>query len=202
MPATNVSATAQDYTVSSEVFLKQMGKAVELWNAFVEAEGYKFDSEEIFQRKTEVNPVALRFLRHCAQIVLGSPKPARVIFSKLSPPPSATWSGRAASWLFHMGENVPVVYVDKDFIESGTKSHLTEKNKIITRIVLHEVGHIVLHWDDLRPKGCRHALPAKPQQEEEAWWFCGLVIGLALGLASKQARLRTPPAHDPVWCHT
>jgi hypothetical protein len=200
-----VELTEQDYTVSVDDLLKQIAVALPLWNSFVESEGPKFNSEEIFQRRTEINPVALRFLRHCAQIILGSPRSAHIIFSKLSPAPSNSamlWSGRAASWLFHMGNNVPVIYVDKDIISSGTVAPMLEKNKIITRVVLHEIGHIVHHWKTLRPMGCRHANPATPQQEEEAWWFCGLIIGLALGLASKQARLREPPAHDPVWCHT
>jgi len=124
-------------------------------------------------------------------------------YSRLSgsgmPGTSVAWNGRPASWLFHLGGNVPAIIID--IVEVRAASLPTERRRMLERLVLHETGHLALHWDDLVPRRSPFIGPSTAVQEEEAWLFAKVVCGLMHSWVARDYRDRIPPQHDDTWLH-
>jgi hypothetical protein len=98
--------------------------------------------------------------------------------------------------------------LDPDQLNKRIRGGAEERRKIATRLILHEAGHVVLHFRELqtrkkteiRPAAIGSVLMGVPSvseaQEEEAWIFCGIILGLALGQMARKSR----PMHvDRAW---
>jgi len=54
---------------------------------------------------------------------------------------------------------------------------------VVTGLLLHEIGHVALHWKALEPKtrDVDFVSAATARHEFEAWLFAGTILGFALG---------------------
>lgn len=117
--------------------------------------------------------------------------------------------GDAASWLWDArdardgseSKSDPQIMINATLKLDGNPYSNDERRLYIvrTRLILHEIGHIVLHWQDLLVCPGR-ASPSTPQQEKEAWFFTHAMLGLALGQYSQNCR-ESPSANniDDAW---
>lgn len=171
--------------LSQERVQQIMGIAHKHWCGFLAATGQS--PRSLFDRTTWVNQCALAFLHYCTAITV------RVSGAAVVPTGLLKGSG-SPSWLWHHGRGVPRILMDFGTI-SATVPSQTER-KTIMRIIIHEVGHLVLHFPHIAslPIG---AVPACSEiQEAEAWVFAGAVVGLALGQAASDRR---PHIRDNAW---
>jgi len=178
-------------------------RAQTYWNDFLSAFGGRIRMEALFEYRLTVNPLALQFFRFCAQQKLGSSN-ARIVFHSLRSR-SPHWSGRAASWLYHAGQDVPVILIDLQCINQRIAQVVGQRRELsrcITKLVLHETGHVVEHWGVLADRRLAgHLPPCPPEREDEAWWFCGLVWGIVLGAIARANRENPTGIHDRAWEH-
>jgi hypothetical protein len=132
----------------------------------------------------------LNLLRHSVELRVSKPRIGTVgIF------PHSLWgSHRAPSWLWQNASESPLVFIDTGHIESVISGPVV--HRIYTRLVLHEIGHLLLHWEKLKPQGYASVKPSSPDDEEEAWLFCEVIMGLALGEYAKVGR---PSTIDQAW---
>jgi len=166
----------------------------------------QYSPNKLFERRMPLNPCALALLRYCSNKKL-QVAGAHAVFASLTLPARLLGSrGNPASWLWHMGNNVPRVTIDKACVHE--MAPMTERNKIFTRCLVHEIGHIVCHWYDLlsRPSfsptraGKGWIAPSTPAEEEEAWLYCGCTVGLALGWCARE--LREAGVNDEMYIHS
>jgi hypothetical protein len=146
-----------------------------------------------------INKVAFEFYEYCARMSLGVAR-ADVGYCDLLGVAPDQRGTRAASWLWKTGVKVPMIAIDKEYVTALVPRD-DQRDKIFTRLLLHEVGHVVFHWKDLRPGIPRGdaapLLGATVEQEEEAWWFASSIVGLAVG--DQARRLRAGGANDAAW---
>jgi hypothetical protein len=96
-----------------------------------------------------------------------------------------------------------VILIDRVFIQGKLKSQ--DEGKLKSRLLLHETGHIVLHWSDIQGRWPEvypqqsSAPPVDPEHEQQAWWFAMVTVALAVGAAGKASRLGPPKGHDEAW---
>ena len=143
-------------------------------------------SRALFDRTTWVNRCALGFFRYCAEITLGT-SGATIV------PTSLLAGSGSPSWLWHKGKGVPHILIDFDAIHEKVPN--TER-KTVTRILIHEVGHLVLHYPDIASFARGRVSSCTALQEQEAWVFAGIVVGLALGQTAPDLR---PQVVDNAW---
>lgn len=114
----------------------------------------------------------------------------------------ATIPNGPSSWLWSDPGGIPRVLIDVQVIQT---QHNAYRHKVVRRLVLHEAGHVVLHWDKLSPPklktGAGAAIAASPVQEAEAWFFAMCVEGLALASFAYKSKSDPPTALDPTWPH-
>ena len=198
-------------------FQQVAAEAYETWTAFETNPSLPFTNESLFdpsaqpvrQRhratRGEANACVRAYFNYCARQRLGCARPVYVMIGNEIP----AWTeeedteGRPASWLWEMGNNEPRILIDR----SEVLQHVPPRyyDRFVTRLTLHEVAHMVLHWESLRYALRDHPMrPCTPQQEREAWWFCEVVIATALG---QHAQLRRTPTegrrfHDDTWLYS
>lgn len=176
-------------------FLKIAELAYTLWDSY-EAQ----NRVDLGNPKDPLFEFALRFYRHSVKFLNSSQKPAEAYFqiADLSVHVqrfTRQARGKPASWLWRLAGNDPCIVVDVEYVRQVVG--YTEAEKIIARLILHETAHWVLHRIRLMP-----ATASKPAlllginnaNEEEAWWFCEIIIGLAVGFHAKS--LRQQNYHD------
>lgn len=166
------------------------------WTAFVRQHRNRLTPDGLFDRRSKINRCALEFLRHCAEICVGAGN-ADVMWSQLSSSAPGGWKDRPASWLWKKGDGSPRVLIDLGYVTQEVSA--PERNKVLTRILLHEIGHVALQWDALDPNVADQASASTSEHEEQAWVFCGAILGLALGFLADGARRERPPTNDPTW---
>jgi hypothetical protein len=151
------------------------------WYDFVKFLEMRFNPDDLFNTMgpARINPCALAFFRYCAEIRLGKGGATVSTVSSLG-------STNSPSWLWHQGNGVVWILLDLPTVQ-GVIS-VQEERKLITRIILHEIGHVVLHYPDVSRYGRGNVPSAEDHQEEEAWLFSGILLGLALGLVAKKGR--------------
>lgn len=173
-----------------------------LWHEFVGAFGREKTCAQIFSQDIPTTRFAREFLRFSSlRRVPGYVSGANITLSNLH------GSNQSPSWLWRYGSSVPLIIVDFNYVSSQIISR-SERRKVLFRLMLHEIGHVVLHWNSLNerdpstepidPNDPIKARNASAEQEEAAWLFCGCVMGLALGLYAKMGR---PDVIDQAWSH-
>lgn len=96
----------------------------------------------------------------------------------------------------------PIATIDADYLAERDPQQFP---RFWTRLLLHETGHLVLHWAGLDAQRHRGEIPtATAVQEAEAWWFCSSVVGLALASYSQSAKRQhnaggTDACHEDAW---
>ena len=169
--------------------------AYQMWHDFVAVGGATITPSDIVDRRARINSCAVAFFRFCVQQCLGVER-AHVTYANLSV--KSAWPGRPpASWLWHAGNNEPLVFIDIGYVTQELP--IQDLNRTATRLLLHETGHVVRHWAKLRPKVPDQAKPCRPDEEEEAWWFCQTIVSLAVGFLARAYRTGPPPGHDQTW---
>lgn len=155
--------------------------AHDLWFGFVDSHGERFKDLSLFDTESRINPTVMKFLRHCVEVYTDFPgSSAGVVYTRFDDP-------TAPSWLWSNGrEKGPWVVIDNEKI--GNTVRVDEERKILTRIILHEIGHIVLHFCKILKDSVGAVKSANDNQEEEAWIFCFAVIGASLGEAARKGR--------------
>lgn len=102
-----------------------------------------------------------------------------------------------ASWLFKSDIDQFRVLIDIPHIKGlrNWPDHATDL--LLTRIFLHELGHIVQHRDHMFRNGLGKADNCLAEHEEYAWNFAASVVGLALGDYAKKCKESNQP--DKAW---
>jgi hypothetical protein len=79
----------------------------------------------------------------------------------------------APSWLWQREDQLAWVVLDLAQVKETFKRH-EEQHKIVIRLLIHEAGHLVMHFHDL-PKSTKKRTGAvrsvRADQEEEGWIF-------------------------------
>ena len=176
--------------------------ARELWFGFADLRQPEFLSDgQLFDtRMPVVNPSAAAFFKYCVKKTLGVDG-AAVILAELS------GDRPAPSWLWH--RNWAAAWVILDPSQIGRKfKDVQHRRRVATRLILHEAGHVALHFFSLKriAHSKAHGATAgssgsgvpsvNEAQEEEAWIFCGAILGLALGQLARKSR---PEFTDRAW---
>ncbi len=146
------------------------------------------------------NTCATAFFDFCSQRLLGAP--SLVVNYRLDEG-VPNLEGRATSWLWnipHPGCAVyPVAMIDADYLAKQDGQQLP---RFWTRLLLHETGHLVLHWGELDRQRESGGIPtASAVQEAEAWWFCSCITGLALASYAQSAKRNHDPNSGADVCH-
>ncbi len=172
--------------------------ANDLWGAFLDVHL----SDELFttlNSKSIIPPLPLKFFEFCCQLFTG--RIGLVVFEDLSPQlPGDTSLPRAASWLCKRKDNV-ILVIDIAYIKQLVPSEY--HRMVIQRLLLHEIGHLVLHWPDLssasREPAEFQAFERSTILESEAWVFTGAIQGLVLATMSAQQRSGGEQNFDTTW---
>jgi len=112
------------------------------------------------------------------------------------------------SWLFHAGSGAPQVLIDRAVMtrelvrlenmvsnltgweRSAVAPRFFDSEKylrarmapIVAKLALHEIGHVVLHWNRQSPGPRDQYIKNVPHKFElHAWVFAGIIYGLAVG---------------------
>ena len=174
------------------------GKGYELWRSFLELNNGTFGPTSLFTQdwRLRLNKCAAAFLQYCAEEIVGSDRKVPVVLTSLS---KANADDKPVSWLCR-SNGAPAVIIDRPHIVESLPTHTV--SRCITRIILHEIGHIVEHWAKLEPPGqLDQPLPsAEPHHEAEAWWFGQAVVGAAVGALACQHR--KDGGYDQAWPHS
>ena len=178
----------------TEARIREIAHAAgELWLKFLGSLGPDFPAPFLFKEYpgTTVNPWVLRLFKFCCVNHL------HVNTYKAFPVITRLTGTRAApSWLWDNGGSNIAILIDQ--VQVQTLIPIDRRQKVVARLVLHEIGHIVLHLKALTPMSSGHVNSASPEQEEEAWVFCGTILGLALGHVARSSR---PHVIDAAWTH-
>jgi hypothetical protein len=129
-------------------------------------------------------------------------KDGAVVFCSLSSNPLA---GRPASWLATVSGR-PTVLVDYEYIRQQVALPLVPR--AVARVVLHEVGHLAIHWRSLLaarpatspPPDAQGKIPMPPcdlQQEAEAWWLAECIVAQCVG--GRATLDRADNGNDQAW---
>jgi hypothetical protein len=179
-----------------------------LWSDFAEIMGADFRHEKLFDPKGFVHPnrIVRSFFRFCAKVYskFGDEEvEPNIIFDDLSE--SSEHGQPAASWLMSLrdskGVDCPTIVIDSARLNSTLSTY--DGLRMMSQLALHEIGHLVLHWDELRTPvgsdGNAVAAPAKSLHEAEAWWFCYSIIGLVVAECAYQNKCVVGNADDRMW---
>lgn len=196
----NPEASAGDL----DLFKQIAGTAFELWNSFLEYSRRSYHPVNLFTHdyRLKVNKCVASFLQYCAEVTLredpgiGPAARTAIVFHSLS---GERQRDKPVSWLWRQ-RGVPKVVIDKEVLFE--KLSASALSRAITRIILHEIGHVVRHWEALRPPGAvdRQLSAAKPEHEAEAWWFGQAVVGSGIGALAQEHRERG--GFDQAWPHS
>ncbi len=166
------------------------------------------DPIRIFQSEADARLFAVGFLRFVAEKRVGDyVKNAAITYSNAPlvfpnpEDPSAKELVRAPSWLARdmRDYSTPIIILDRGLLSQDLQRFDSRhRAKVICRLLMHEVGHVALHWSSLLPKDTskRYVDSATPTQEREAWWFSSAVSGCLLGEAAFRGR---PLRIDAAW---
>jgi hypothetical protein len=100
--------------------------------------------------------------------------------------------GGYASWLYMVFPGVYATVFDGACISRRFARQDRTLDEIYVRLYLHELGHLVLHRDNLfRGLNNGLAISAQAVDEEEAWFFASCVMGLAVGARAREAKQRS-----------
>jgi hypothetical protein len=184
---------------------KTMVTAWDLWDEFLRYRTFYNDERlcgsaapsGILTSEYPRNECAVQFFRYCAQLFTGSDGEVWNYNLRTAVPDH---SGRAVSWLWNLpdenGKVRPVVTIDAEYLADET----TDLYKTWTRLLLHETGHLVLHWESFESQRLAGRIPdATSDQESEAWWFCIAVMGCAVCNHAPRQKIGPPPAHEEAW---
>jgi hypothetical protein len=109
-----------------------------------------------------------------------------------------------ASWLSTYDEEREqvAVLVDMPRIMEYKQEDSVDLDLCLVRIVLHEIGHLALHFTHIFPEDSPLGPGTKStlDQEDEAWQFAGAVTGLALGDFARESRL-SERRRDDAWIY-
>jgi len=184
-----------------------------LWNKFCTDEK-PVPGSGFFDSADGILAFLLQFAQCCAKEV-GIPQDIRIDWWKglKNPPLNETVKDitpMPVSWLYHESNDVPVILIDRELL-SKQIAYLEEVDQaklkparlrpIISRIVLHELGHLVLHWQSLHPRADGKYVKDSPIEfEEHAWLFAGMIVGLETGRIAKESK--TLLGFDNAWRQT
>jgi hypothetical protein len=166
-----------------------------LWEMFMEKNFKTFTDADLFRPygtfSRPQNACAVAFLQFCGDLYADTAGLAVTQTSLEYVWP--TRPSRAVSWLANFrdtrGLNNPILAIDVQYLE--TELPISDIHRKCTKLLLHEVGHLVLHWRDFitqiatRQAGKLANLPAilpdaSGHQESEAWLFCYSVLTAAI----------------------
>lgn len=107
--------------------------------------------------------------------------------------------GQPSSWLYRGGSKQAIeafITVDSMYIREHIESlyrNVNEQNAIVFRLVLKELFHFIMHWDNIyrqpaTPQSNFEARWADSRQEQEAWVASNTFISIALAAISHYSR--------------
>lgn len=180
-----------------------------LWLDFYGFKGPSFRPASIFEADVSKDAFGTlkQFYKFCASIYSDDDASVDVEAHVINDTMPYTKSGNdteAASWLLSiksMGNNCPCVIINLELLNSA----LSIEGAIRTKhhLLLHEVGHLVLHWNELRtqvsPDGSAVAEKAHPIHEAEAWWFCYSFLGTVVAHVAFENKKNKSFADDQIW---
>jgi hypothetical protein len=116
--------------------------------------------------------------------------------------------GVAASWIWNIKDSRmqdrALVTVNRVLVQLRKAESVHRVRKTITYLILHETGHLVLHWHLLHLPGRMrqslvngHVLYAHGNEEMQAWLFALAVVAESVGQLASEADGKK--AHDPAW---
>jgi hypothetical protein len=177
-----------NYVLAPKRFEQISQLARTLWHDFREYAGpvnvgdilgvpaHRVDSADNSQHYTFPQELA-SFASFCASLKTG--RPAFLMDHSLSA--SELHPNRPFALLVLTGKERPLtIVVDLAHL----RNQIDGRNlfRFVLLLVLHEVGHIVLHFDDfVAPTNASRQLLADPAQEAEAWLFASMVLGIVMG---------------------
>ncbi len=187
----------------ADPYAEAVSYAKTLWNEFSKScqspQTPESVAEALFDLNYALNPCARAFFRFCAYKRFHK-NVAQVMFADLTKQGPEEWEGEPASWLWYLGNDRPGIWIDRRCLVDRVTSE-TDATRVSTWLLLHETGHMVLQWEKLNLLPPKNVVPANYDQEEQAWWFAGAVIGLALGVTARKTRVGPPGGHDGAWKH-
>ncbi|MGB2755379.1 MAG: hypothetical protein WBD75_05895 [Phycisphaerae bacterium] len=159
-----------------------------------------------------VAPGLCNLFEHCASNDVEDPRrQCEIVISRLVG--KQLDKGVPASWLWQHGPEgkYPRIVIDEKAMESvlrnlGRALVGHERERLRTRLVIHEIAHLDLHWDSLRQKAEQEGevVSSSPEQEEEAWLYTEFFLGLTLGNYALDVRTPRPDGtknHDDTWLY-
>lgn len=190
-----------------------------LWDMFIQKHAKMYDNSSLFKkdvtRNPYRNPCAEAFMYFCAKA--GPCAEGGIITRQTLTQVRPNKPNRAVSWLsayLNRAEHkCPILVIDSDYLKDQIpvlEAPLVV-HRVYTRLLLHEVGHLVLHWDQMIQELTSKDAPASlgglearwpvssPKQEAEAWLFCYAVLGAGIGRYAFLAREGPVDDNDPAW---
>jgi len=163
-------------------------------------------SDQLFTRPAHyrnANHQITEFFRFCAEIFAGHDAKsveAVVVNKNLKAGPDDQ-DANAVSWLVWVtdsnGAECPIVYIDRLHLQKELP--IQEAVRKQNHLLLHEIGHLVLHKAKLKNDASDFARPAYPTMEAEAWWFCYSILGICISECAFQNKAGVPTSDDLVW---
>jgi hypothetical protein len=180
-----------------------------LWNDFLDFKGREFQSRQLLSPSVRTpSKISADFFRFCVQVCTqdgDAPEVSASIVSYDLADARKHARNRPASWLvmsYDARHNpCPTVVIDYETLHG--KLAWFRALPTITRLVLHETGHLVLHWEQLQPiirnGDLALAKSAAPIQEAEAWWFCISILGRVTAEVAEENARMPENADDQIW---
>jgi hypothetical protein len=200
--------------------------ALELWTSYVRIPETP-QPTDLLSNYQSVYFYLQEFLRYCVGRVFNITdeelKTIRIEPHSLPKDPLKMHGGTPASWLYHRRDGCPRIFLDYTVLETQigkSERELLESMRaaiqpddeswdrylrarmtpLIAKLILHEIGHVVLHWDRDNPGPPENLVPDMPvRYEYHAWVFAGLVLGLAIGHIATTSRI--DKGADTAWRH-
>lgn len=168
--------------------------AIPTWNSFWASEGQnhsihnfvEFDRSVISGElvSLEFESCINSFVDHCCRIKTGME--ASIVLSEHSlSDREPTWIGEPVSWIRDIGfespdgEWLPSIQVDVCNPVLMDNLPLSRKRLRYQKVLLHECGHIMMHWDKLFDNDGPVRASTTPEEEGEAWCFAQQILALA-----------------------
>lgn len=167
--------------------------ALDLWASFTRT--HEFTAKQwinpephlAIRSHLAVNYGVVEFSRHCGDAIGAN---VTIVFASIPVLDSAEGNSGVATWLFRRNKTDYAIVIDPRVIEKSLqRGDIRDRSQAITRLILKQVGTLVLNTkfhaenQDAEPTNQQ-----SPEQEEEAWVFCGTVLGLALGANAQSSR--------------
>lgn len=92
------------------------------------------------------------------------------------------------------------IIIDYNWLYQNLKHEGALRTK--NHLILHEIGHLALHWDALRIADSPEKVMARsatPQQEAEAWWFVYSLLGYLVARCAYVNKEDGGNADDQLW---